>query len=1421
MTATNAVAAQPSAIVAAIGATLPGQPVVEGSENCALSEIASPTLAGLWLLWHAAADSRPLAPWRAFEPTTAGVLAEHVAMVHFAELAPTPRRGGRMGLLDDPTLVRIAQLVRKAEGPVYVAASATRLRLLALPLGQPDGLVTACALAVEGLLPTPEQNAQENWLRVVLDEAAVGITIQRADGTRLYSNQRMIELFGARSLEQLYARAPAISYANPADREILWSQVRQTGKLDGIEIERLRLDGSRWWGAHSARVIDYQGDSALIIWLSDVTERKRAEQEATRQAALLQATIENMAQGIVMTDEHLRITTVNARAGQLLEAPAELLTLGRPARGLFEWLGIGQGLSRTALARFVSQREAWTMGGRPFSSEMGLPNGTIVEVHGRPVPGGGCVTTYTDVSEQRRAEAFLQSVLETSPVGVAMVRRDGLPLFVNPRMGELLGTESDTLLGRQFGQWFVDVAVAGQILADTAAVKDEEVALRRPDGRTSWALVSTRHTQFEGEKVALVWLYDIDQRKQAQQALTRWAAYQNSLLNALPIAVAVKDSDGRFTVVNEAFAHLVGRPLTEMVGQRSHEIFGNGHASLYAAMDDEVGTVGGPMVRILPVVDGAGLERRCLVQKAPIIDQGGADMGIVTAIVDMTDRVRAEEALAQKTDLLETTLQHMTQGLLVVDAKMQIIAQNERLAELYGMPVEISMAAKTLEEHMRWLIARGDYGEGDPNTIVAERMNIARTVRSGVLEYRSHVTKRVIEIRVSPLPGGGWVRTYTDVTDRVRIEQELRTAKEQAEAATHAKSDFLATMSHEIRTPMNGVVGMVDLLGATVLDEDQRHMVNTMRASATTLLAILDDVLDFSKIEAGRLELEPIEVDIAALVEGVAEMLAPAALSKKLRLMVILDPALPSRLLADPVRLRQVLFNLLGNAIKFTERGRVVLRADLAGNKADEARVVFTVRDDGIGMNAEQQARLFQPFTQAGPSTTRRYGGTGLGLSICRRLIELMGGEITVNSRLGAGSSFRVAVPLGVVAQTEQNSDLPLRDMSFLVALADPEETGAVVQLLRAVGAQADRCAPGEDVRRRLSDADPFRIRYSAVILDIETAAHRLPPLGNTPVIWLAHEGQTRGPAAGAVVVATPLRRAALIAAATKLGGRVRPVSASAPPMLKIQTASRTRVLAAGQLILVAEDNPTNRDILERQIRALGYRCDLVDSGQAALAEWRKRPYGLILTDVHMPGMDGVDMTQALRADERVLNRQSTPVIAITANAVPEEGQRCRQAGMNDVLLKPLKTQKLREVLASRLGSPIPPGPEGTIEGLGVPFNRSALVEMFGDDDLTINDIIDSFIASSRSTEQDLRDAYTRRAHEDIRFAAHKLKSSARAVGASALSGLCGTLEHAARSHDNDLIDELAPACILALHAVAALGQTKDHITLDTQSNSL
>lgn len=575
--------------------------------------------------------------------------------------------------------------------------------------------------------------------------------------------------------------------------------------------------------------------------------------------------------------------------------------------------------------------------------------------------------------------------------------------------------------------------------------------------------------------------------------------------------------------------------------------------------------------------------------------------------------------------------------------------------------------------------------------------------------------------------------------------------------------------------------------------------------------------------------IENVPISVRDVVEGVAETLLPNTSSKDIQLLIYIDPKIPSWVMSDQVRLRQILFNIAGNAVKFTEttadkKGIVIIRAERMPASDDKhINISFSISDNGIGMSPTAVSNLFKPFTQAESSTTRRFGGTGLGLSICKNLTEIMGGVIRLESVEGEGSTFMADMSFDIPEYRADSDDLhDLSSLHVLVVMNNKQNTDIVTEYLSYYGATTEHTDTIDKAEGLIVSAQEQGKPFDLVVVDsflsdvqqptfVESVREKVSGLRFVLLNGdrTARKGLIKP---DLVVVETdPLKRSSFMRAAAMAAGRASPDVATisgTQDKTKTKAPSVDEARAAGQLILIAEDNMTNQDVIKRQLGMLGYACEMADDGVQAFQAWQNGSYAILLTDCHMPEMDGYELTGEIRKAEYNSDVENAriPIIAITANALQGEGDRCLVAGMDDYLSKPLEMEKLKKALArwmpisslATTETPLDPlsvieQPAPTIENAIAPIDPSALKSVFGDDEETYKEILADFVKPSQSNVDEIEAAFAARSADGVAKAAHKLKSSSRSVGANQLADLCQELEAAGKGDDWAVIERGVP----------------------------
>ena len=1053
--------------------------------------------------------------------------------------------------------------------------------------------------------------------------------------------------------------------------------------------------------------------------------------------------------------------------------------------------------------------------------------------------------------------------------------------------------------------------------------------LRRHDGEYRWIQDDgcPRYNS-EGEFIGFIgYCLDITERKQAGQKLEASEKYFRSLFENMLEGYAYcrmifeqgAPRDFVYVDVNQAFEALTG--LKDVVGKNVSVVIPGIRES-----NPELFEIYGRVA-----LTGQPEHFETYVDALKIwfsISVYCPEKEYFVAVFDnITERKRAEDSLRK----LSLAVEQSPSAIIItgLDANIEyanaafVKASGYSLAEIIGQNPRILHSGKTPKASYDDLwahLARGEVWKGE---FINRRKDGSEYIESAF----------VSPVRLADGRMTNYLAIQEDITERKRMETEvlklndeleekvlarttdLEQARHDAEAANQAKSSFLASMSHEIRTPMNGVIGMIDVLQQSSLNDSQMESANIIHDSAYALLAIINDILDFSKIEAGKLQIDSVPMSVADVVEGACETIDHLALKKKVELTLFTDPAIPATIIGDAGRLRQILINLANNAIKFSSGpqrlGKVSVRAVLVESKPDEQSrfpllnplpeipspqsspasgrgsereeqfsiseslrdvkqilLEFRITDNGIGMDEQTQARLFTAFTQADSSTTRIYGGTGLGLAISGQLANIMGGGITVQSEPGKGSVFSARLSFALpmeqpdVDRDQLNppakSSLPLaRGKARMgVSTAEGSVSTPSLTLPRVSGQKSDGLQGGGDIVAGLSclvvgdaesladDLAAYLVHDGAVVersgdlaaanewiasrppglciviidtagskplLDGLRAAARSHPEQQTRFVIIGR-GQRREPrfedADLVAVDGNALTRRTLLKAVAIASGRAKAPDREALPgdaKVTLTPLSREEARRRGSLILVAEDNEINQKVILQQLTLLGRTTDIANNGREALELWQSGDYAILFADLHMPEMDGYELTAAIRAAEKTgaseTNKPRIPIIAFTANALKGEADHCLAIGMDDYLSKPVQLVNLKAMLEKWLPvataeststETAPPSPPPTV-GIPVAVDVNVLKKLVGDDEEIIRDFLHDFRLSAEKIAAELRTACAAGQAADAGALAHKLKSSARSVGALALGELCAEMEQAGKGGDTAALATLLP----------------------------
>jgi PAS domain S-box-containing protein len=958
-----------------------------------------------------------------------------------------------------------------------------------------------------------------------------------------------------------------------------------------------------------------------------------------------------------------------------------------------------------------------------------------------------------------------------------------------------------------------------------------EWAIRKADGSDLLVEVTLTPIVLRNRPLLHATLRDITKRKWAENQLRITNEYLEDIFESSPDGIGIVDKGGKFIKWNRMAAELYGYTLEELREKSFHDLYAdrdeldrmlgelrrNGSVRKYEIdMKKKDGTVAGFEISISRLADDAGkiLGSICVARDLSEIKRAlkALEASNHRLQLEIMERKRAEGALEASKQEVETILQSLQTGVMIIDARTHLITEvNPAACKMLGLP------RHGIVGHVCHNFVCPAKNGACPITDEGQAVDNSECELIGASGKKVPVLKTVSGMTLGNRPC--LLESFVDITERKRMEDVLRSAMTEledtnhqleqaiahandmalkAELANSAKSEFLANMSHEIRTPMNGVIGMTQLILETQLDEQQRGYAETIRISANALMRLINDILDYSKIESGKLELESLDFDLRATLEDVGELLAMKSQDKGVEFACLVGPEVPSLLRGDQGRLRQILINLAGNAVKFTSEGEVVVRVSLEEESDYRVLLRFTVTDTGIGIPRYRMDRLFRSFSQVDASMTRRYGGSGLGLAISRQLVEMMGGGIGVESEEGKGSTFWFTGAFEKQPNAKEATCVLPEDMrNFRILVVDDNATNRLVlgEMLRSWHCRLDEAPDATAALHKLRSAvmqgEPFQV----AILDMQMPGMDGQTLGriikedetlrDTSLVMLSSVS-ARGDAnrleklGFASLLTKPLKRSHLCDCLTSLSGKSAPEPHSTKResethmpgvSQRVTSHSLTQVGEGNRRVLLAEDNTTNQKIAVHMLHKLGYSVDVAGNGREALDKVQENSYALVLMDIQMPEMDGLEATAAIRRRE-LTDGGHVPIVAMTAHAMKGDREHCLAAGMDDYISKPIISRDLAQVMDRVLSQALAqvPGESGQGEPIRqAAFDRDAFMDRLGGEEGIAGEIIGIFMEDAAQVIQDLKDALQNGDADAVARYGHKLKGAAANINAEAM----------------------------------------------------
>jgi two-component system sensor histidine kinase/response regulator len=1377
----------------------------------------------------------------------------------------------------------------------------------------------------------------EEHFRSLIENGSDMISVVDLDGTIRYESPSVERVLGYKPDEMIGRMVT--EFTHPDDvivTSLLRGSINEPGATESLELRFMHKSGDwRTLGVFGRLVQEQSGPAQIIINSRDITERKKAERELRISEGYRGIVWEGALNPMRLTDAEGNVVLVNDAYCKLMERPREALE-----GCLLSAAYLGERRARI----LEKHRERFRSRSLPpnVESEVELWNGKrlLLEVSfsflSRFEDPPLLLSVFRDVTQSKQAEeslreseAVFRSLAESVSAAI-YIYRDSNYIYLNPAAETISGYTREELMGMEV--WDIVDPESREAIKARAALRLQgeevtqrsEIKIRTKGGEARWLDLSASLIQFHGEPAVLATAFDITERKGWEDALRQSEEKYRTILQSIQEGYYEVDLAGHLTFFNDSLSRIVGTPAEKMQGLSHRKYTDPETADRLSRAFAEVFRTREPVEGFqYEIVTLEGVRRSLEASVALRRDPSGKIAGFRGTVRDITERKHSEQALRESEERYKTLFESAPDGIMIFEADGEqsgrIVAANPAAAENTGYSVEelLSLTTRELQPSeqieftakARQRIAQGQHVTAELLRLRKDGTTFPIEVKAGpltlgnkryVLSFGRDITQRVqtekevtmlahavrsiqecvsvtdsdevvlfvndaflntygyerhevigkcildlvrprtdvsndaapprglssrwdgellnqrkdgtefpIHLSASPINDDSGqtvalVGVAQDITERKRTIAELQKAKEAAEGASRAKSEFLANMSHEIRTPMNGIIGMTELALDTDLSGEQREYLKLVKLSADSLLGVINDILDFSKIEAGKLELDLDEFNLQDAIDEVMKALGVRAEQKGLELAYYLRPGVPELIVGDLGRLRQILVNLVGNAIKFTDRGEVIVRVEVEAQTDDEIVLHFGIRDTGIGIPPEKQKMIFESFTQADGSTTRKYGGTGLGLAISAQLVSMMDGQIWVESPVhfpgceeASGSMFHVtahfSLPRNQVLKETQTHPSALIGLPVLVVddnatnrrILEVQLTNWHMNPVTVEGAPSALSA----IRRAEASGSPFKLALldfhmpGTDGLALTEQIRNMPSGGDIKIIMMSssvHHNQAREKRLGVdASLLKPVKAAELLNIIKgTLGANGRSTSRQRANTLKASNPSR---------ILVAEDSLVNQALIKRLLEKWGHTPIIAENGAEALSLLEDEPFDLILMDLQMPELNGFEATAAIRKKEHG-TATHIPIIALTAHALKGDRERCIEAGMDDYVSKPIESQALFAAVEASL-SQTATAADANGKSHVAALDIDALVKNFEGDRELIVTLAKVFADSSRDQLSELCDAVARGDAGGLALAAHALKGSVANFRAGAAVEAAARLELIGQNGDLSLAD--------------------------------